>query len=233
MSAEAIRDVIGPCREWVEEKNNRCNAPTEYVLWGKLIDPEGLGPRCYDHAAKWVGHYGLYRGSGYALINLDDLFDAASAPETQDPFAHFEVEQDALVNEFRQCWEQVRIEIRKGEKKTHWIWFIFPQLAGLGKSETAKRFELKNLEEAQAYLRHDTLSRRLAMLTEEVVIQKLHPGQYMGTLDSMKLRSSMTLFSLASGNPNSVFQQVLDKWYNAEFDPATVRLLVQEKTNAD
>jgi hypothetical protein len=79
--SEAVRDAvlatlqkeIGGCREWLPEKANNCWAPAEYVLWGKLIPAEGLGPRCYDHAAKHVGHGPLEPRSGYALINLVEL----------------------------------------------------------------------------------------------------------------------------------------------------------------
>lgn len=64
---------IGPCREWCDEKTNICGAPTEYVLWGKLLPAEALGPRCYDHAAEHVHHSGLMAGSGWALIHLAEL----------------------------------------------------------------------------------------------------------------------------------------------------------------
>lgn len=70
---EIMRQYIGSCREWLAEKNDRCGAPAEYVLWGKLIDPEGLGPRCYDCAARHVGHRALAPYSNYALINLVSL----------------------------------------------------------------------------------------------------------------------------------------------------------------
>lgn len=70
---DVIRAQIGGCREWAEGETHRCWAPAEYVLWGKLIPPEGLGPRCYDHAAKHVGHDALRTRTNYALIHLDDL----------------------------------------------------------------------------------------------------------------------------------------------------------------
>jgi len=69
----AIQQHVGGCREWCPEESNYCWAPAEYVLWGKLIPAEGLGPRCYDHAAKHVGHDALYPRSNYALINIRDL----------------------------------------------------------------------------------------------------------------------------------------------------------------
>jgi len=70
---EIIQQNVGSCREWVEEKIDRCNEPAEYVLWGRFIDPEGLGPRCYNHAADYVHHIGLARKSGWAVIHLADL----------------------------------------------------------------------------------------------------------------------------------------------------------------
>jgi hypothetical protein len=71
---DEIRHNVGPCREWVEDKLNICGAPTDYILWGKLIDPDGLGPRCYEHAALHVGHHSaLAPRSGYALINVMEL----------------------------------------------------------------------------------------------------------------------------------------------------------------
>lgn len=76
---ELLQDHVGGCREWVEGKGNACGAPAEYVLWGKLIPPEGLGPRCYDHAAAHVGPRALVPRSMYALINLVELAQALDA----------------------------------------------------------------------------------------------------------------------------------------------------------
>lgn len=73
MMLDAIQVQVGPCREWPEGASDRCNEPSEYVLWGKLIDREGLGPRCYECAAKHVGHNALSTGTNFALIHLPDL----------------------------------------------------------------------------------------------------------------------------------------------------------------
>jgi hypothetical protein len=70
---EILQRHVGSCREWQHETANICGAPSEYVLWGKLIPSEGLGPRCYDHAAMHVGHSALSPGSGWAVINLAEL----------------------------------------------------------------------------------------------------------------------------------------------------------------
>jgi hypothetical protein len=73
---EVIQQQTSGCREWVPEKADCCFAPAEYVLWGKLIPPDGLGPRCYDHAAKHVGHNALAPRSGWAVLNLIELAGA-------------------------------------------------------------------------------------------------------------------------------------------------------------
>lgn len=70
---EIIQRNVGSCREWLDDEIRTCNEPSEYVLWGKLIEPEGLGPRCYDHAAEHIYHMGLARKSGWAVIHLLDL----------------------------------------------------------------------------------------------------------------------------------------------------------------
>jgi hypothetical protein len=73
---QAMQRVVGGCREWMDETCRICGEPTEYVLWGKLIPPQGLGPRCYDHAAKWVGAAALAPRSGWALVDLCELVEA-------------------------------------------------------------------------------------------------------------------------------------------------------------
>jgi hypothetical protein len=83
----AMQREIGGCREWIDEKNHICAEPTEYVLWGKLIPADGLGPRCYDHAAKWVSHSALAPGSSWAIVDLCGLTKAvrdASREEDRD-----------------------------------------------------------------------------------------------------------------------------------------------------
>jgi hypothetical protein len=69
---EALQKNVGTCREWTTD-HDRCGKPSEYVLWGKLLPAKGLGPRCYEHASKYVGRSGLMAHSGYALINLREL----------------------------------------------------------------------------------------------------------------------------------------------------------------
>lgn len=122
-------------------------------------------------------------------------------------------------------YEQAVAELRAGRKTSHWMWFIFPQLAGLGRSPTAQKFAISSLAEARAYLRHDVLGARLVQCAGIVAgLSGRTAGQIFGGIDAMKLRSSMTLFCRADpGRP--VFAGVLDRYYGGLPDPATDALL--------
>jgi len=124
-------------------------------------------------------------------------------------------------------------EIKKGEKQSHWMWFIFPQLKGLGRSETAKFYAIKNREEAAAYLSHPVLGKHLVQISEELLnIQGKTANEIFGNPDDMKLRSSMTLFASVP-NANPVFQKVLDKYFGGLLDELTLRELIKAKLSED
>src|SRR5215207_4529996 len=113
-------------------------------------------------------------------------------------------------------------ELRAGRKRGHWIWFVFPQLAGLGRSSTAQHYAIADLAEARAYLAHSMLGPRLVECARALADLPGHdPVAVLGSVDALKLRSSMTLFAAAGGDP--VFQEVLDRYYGGEPDPATVQ----------
>lgn len=116
-------------------------------------------------------------------------------------------------------------EIRNGDKRSHWMWFIFPQLRGLGKSEMATFYGIADLNEAIMYLAHPVLGTRLIECCEAVLSNKEKSAyEIFGGIDAKKLRSSMTLFLVASdGNP--VFKAVLDRFYDGKKDGATLKLL--------
>ncbi|HZN83675.1 MAG TPA: DUF1810 domain-containing protein [Mycobacterium sp.] len=119
-------------------------------------------------------------------------------------------------------------ELRGGRKRSHWIWFVFPQLRGLGRSQTALRYGISSLEEAQAYLAHDTLGPRLRECTRLVAaIDGSSADDVFGWPDNLKVRSSMTLFARATDDPDvqADFRAVLDKFYDGAEDSATVDLL--------
>ena len=120
-------------------------------------------------------------------------------------------------------------EIQNRRKVGHWMWFIFPQLRGLGASAMADYYGIQDLNEARAYLHHPVLGKRLIKITHVLLDQPCRdPHQIFGFPDDLKLRSSMTLFSKA--NPKvTVFQEVLDAFYNGELDFKTLRLLQKHK----
>lgn len=110
-------------------------------------------------------------------------------------------------------YEDALAEIRNGRKTTHWMWFIFPQIAGLGTSEMATRYAIENREEAKAYLAHPVLGPRLVEITSALLGHKgLSANAIFGTPDDIKLRSCCTLFAEVSP-PGSVFEQVLEMYF--------------------
>ncbi|MGB7479338.1 MAG: DUF1810 domain-containing protein [Burkholderiaceae bacterium] len=118
-------------------------------------------------------------------------------------------------------------ELRAGAKRTHWMWFIFPQIAGLGSSLMARRFALASLDEARAYLHHPLLGPRLRACSHLVArIEGRAAAVIFGYPDDMKFRSSMTLFVEAGADDdNAVFVECLRKYFNGEPDPLTLRQL--------
>jgi uncharacterized protein (DUF1810 family) len=122
-------------------------------------------------------------------------------------------------------YDAVVDELRSGQKRGHWIWFVFPQLRGLGRSPTAQHYAISSLDEARAYLAHDMLGPRLRECSRLVAaIDGRSVDQIFGWPDNLKLRSSMTLFAHATDD-NAEFRAVLDKFFDGEDDPATVELL--------
>ena len=116
-------------------------------------------------------------------------------------------------------------ELREGDKRSHWMWFVFPQIAGLGASPMAQRYAIGSLDEARAYLAHPVLGGRLReSIAAVMAVQDRSARQILGSPDDLKFRSSMTLFrEAASGDP--MFQQALDKHFAGEPDPLTLELL--------
>ncbi|MCL2482907.1 MAG: DUF1810 domain-containing protein [Propionibacteriaceae bacterium] len=123
------------------------------------------------------------------------------------------------------CFDQALAEIRAGRKRTHWMWFIFPQLAGLGFSPTARFYAIMNLDEAQRYLADPVLGPRLTEITQVLLgLSSRNARAIFGYPDDLKLRSSMTLFSQVSGC-SPVFAQVIDEFFDGQPDRATLTLL--------
>jgi uncharacterized protein (DUF1810 family) len=119
-------------------------------------------------------------------------------------------------------YDTIISELESGHKRTHWIWFIFPQIQGLGRSETAKFYAIRDKEEAEEYLNHPILGKRLIECSTIVANASAYVD--FPYPDDLKLKSSMTLFSLVS--ENEIFKSVLDKYFSGELDPLTVDLLI-------
>jgi len=126
-------------------------------------------------------------------------------------------------------YASVLAELRAGQKATHWMWFIFPQLRALGRSATALRFGIADLDEARAYLAHPVLGPRLRECTEAVNrVSGRTAHEIFGSPDDMKFRSSMTLFAHAADDP-APFRRALERYYDGLEDPVTVGLIGGER----
>ncbi len=138
----------------------------------------------------------------------------------RDPFT-----LERFVKAQGEVYSDVLAELRAGRKRSHWIWFIFPQMKGLGRSAQALYYGIGSLEEAAAYLRHPVLGARLVECTElvnRVEDRTIH--EIFGSPDDMKFRSSMTLFARAAED-GEIFHEALKKYFGGELDPLTQELL--------
>jgi len=122
-------------------------------------------------------------------------------------------------------YDRALVELQDGLKRTHWMWYIFPQIDGLGHSPTTRHYSIKSLEEARQYLVHPVLGTRLVECAEAIMaVQVQSASDIFGHPDDWKLQSSMTLFELVSG-PRSVFGRVLDKYYQGKQDSRTLQIV--------
>ena len=139
-------------------------------------------------------------------------------PDLQDPFN---------LNRFisaQQEYDRVLAELNNGKKRSHWMWYVFPQFQGLAQSRTSKYYAIKTREEAIAYLKHPVLGKRLRECTEAVIsIEGKSVSEIFGYPDDLKLKSSMTLFSSVASDP--LFDRVLEKYFQGEEDEKTLQLL--------
>ena len=132
---------------------------------------------------------------------------------------------DDFIQAQNTVYPQVIEELTQGRKRTHWMWFIFPQVKGLGHSKMSRRFAIASLEQAKAYLQHEVLGARLIECAELLL---LHPDKsaldIFGSPDNLKLQSSLTLFAFAAGN-KCVFEQLLYQFYAGSYDISTIKML--------
>ncbi|MGN6477365.1 MAG: DUF1810 domain-containing protein [Flavipsychrobacter sp.] len=132
---------------------------------------------------------------------------------------------DRFIKAQQGVYETALSEIRNGRKASHWMWFIFPQIQGLGHSDMARFYAIKDKEEALEYLQHPILGQRLIEISEVLMqLNSSNAVQIFGGIDSVKLKSSMTLFA-SLPNTNPIFQKLLDKFFGGEKDGRTIEIL--------
>jgi uncharacterized protein (DUF1810 family) len=146
--------------------------------------------------------------------------DRVSTHRVEDPY-----DLQRFVAAQKDVYPEVCAELDSGRKSTHWMWFIFPQVHGLGASPISRRFAIASLDEARAYLEHPVLGQRLRDCTQRVqAIEGRTARQIFGSPDDLKFRSCLTLFAHASGH-EQLFEAALRKYYGCEYDDRTVELL--------
>ncbi|MGL2987195.1 DUF1810 domain-containing protein [Flavobacterium sp. RSSA_27] len=137
-----------------------------------------------------------------------------------------EQELNRFIKAQENAYEQALSEIKSGRKRSHWMWFIFPQYKGLGFSETSKYYAINNLDEAKCYLNHPILGDRLKLLTKELLaLNENNATKVFGKPDDLKLKSSMTLFAAIDASQENIFKAVLDKFFNGQTDYKTLTLI--------
>ena len=142
--------------------------------------------------------------------------------DRDDPY---DLDRFVLAQDEGGAYHRALAELRRGRKTSHWMWFVFPQIAGLGQSPTSRHFAIRSLEEAQAYLAHRVLGERLMECAEIVAATSDRTAQEIfGSIDAQKLRSSMTLFGRAAPDA-AVFTKVLERFFGGDADPATLKQL--------
>ena len=132
---------------------------------------------------------------------------------------------DRFVQAQAEDYDTALAEIRRGRKRSHWMWYVFPQFAGLGSSPMSQRYAITSLRECEAYVRHPLLGPRLRTCSEAVLaIDGRSASDIFGDPDDMKLKSSATLFGCVSPN-GSVFDRIIDKYFYGQADALTLRLV--------
>lgn len=164
-------------------------------------------------------------GSMHRVYAIEPAFkadeEARRQAEMTDPW---NLERFIDAQDERDTWEAALAEIRSGHKVSHWMWFVFPQLAALGRSSTAKFYGLSGIDEAEAYLSHPQLGPRLIECIEAVLALETKPEVVFGPIDAMKLRSCATLFSEVTPSLPA-FATVIEKFFDGTPDDETLALL--------
>jgi uncharacterized protein (DUF1810 family) len=154
------------------------------------------------------------------------MTQGSDAADRSDPY-----DLNRFISAQEGIYDRILDELRGGLKRTHWMWYVFPQIDGLGHSPTTRYYAIKSSEEARRYLAHPVLGARLVESAEAVLaVQGRSVSDIFGYPDDVKLQSSMTLFALAT-EPGSVFERVLDKYFQGKRDARTLQIVGNLKKN--
>jgi uncharacterized protein (DUF1810 family) len=183
---------------------------------GTVLDPAG------EKAFVWLANMEHAVLESWRIEEVEAAHLKSQLEQRSDT-ASFDLQR--FVSAQQETYEDALAELQRWQKESHWMWFIFPQIAGLGGSATSRRYAIQGLAEARAYLVHPTLGPRLLTCCQAVLkITGLSATDVFGHPDDAKLRSSMTLFASASP-ADSVFTQVMDKYFAGQVDQKTIELL--------
>ena len=141
------------------------------------------------------------------------------------------VDVSRYIDAHKRTYQTALQEIRNGCKRSHWMWYIFPQIVGLGKSQTSRDYAIQSIEEAVAFLNNPYLGNHLIEISQALLeLDEDNPTSVFGHPDDRKLKSCMTLFAFISGDNDSVFNQVLQKFYGGKKDNKTLDILLAHQT---
>ena len=133
---------------------------------------------------------------------------------------------ERFVSAQRETYRTALAEVQAGAKRSHWMWFVFPQIAGLGHSAMAQRYAISGIDEARAYLAHPVLGPRLREIVAALqTVREPNAERVFAAIDATKLRSSLTLFAQAGGDRDTMFREALQRWFRGEEDLATLSKL--------
>lgn len=173
-----------------------------------------------EYRSQWAREDRAFHAAGHLRY-----VEASAPPRSADMIDPYELNRFVAAQDGSGIYLRAIAELRDGRKRSHWMWFVFPQIAGLGRSPMSRRYAIASLDEAKAYLEHPVLGPRLIesarILTD---LRNVGARDIFGDVDAIKLRSSMTLFPRADST-NPVFRQVLDAYFDGVPDEATDRLL--------
>jgi uncharacterized protein (DUF1810 family) len=197
--------------------------PTSWFALVRISPKAGVEAQAQEHPTLRKSLSDLVYYRWFLLEPAIHLKETPMPPANDSQTDPFDLQR--FVNAQEGIYKSALAELHSGRKRTHWMWFVFPQIQGLGFSPTSKRYAIRSSDEARAYLDHPVLGKRLVECAEAVLsVQGRSASAIFGSPDDIKLKSSMTLFDAVSA-PGSVFSQVLERYFQGQRDRKTLDIL--------